>query len=303
MLQGLRTHKASTTQNVAPFKRKRQPEATLYESSSEDEESIPFLASSAQRGTLDVRLAPACGSDTTKNKGKPPKKKAKRSEYELDASSRTEDITEERSRTVGVVGRTDTGMVHDGEQMDVTSETEDLLASVDGALIGTEDAEGPVFNRNFLNSVILKQYPPKTSAKVVKSELRDFPPMLRYFREQRKPKKPFIDAEKDGAQDRRTPIEDPCSISLLKGPYGNVLNCCVEPLGPARDRGGKPEDDPKLGSSPTVMLDMGQNASIAMERKQAVHDETLTWLGSWIKKLNENRKHALLNDPCGAQSD
>ncbi|KAI1782940.1 hypothetical protein LXA43DRAFT_1103225 [Ganoderma leucocontextum] len=183
--------------NVAPVARKRK--AALYESSSEDKESIPFLTPTAQRGTLGVRLArigDTCSSNTTNGKGNPPKKKAKRNDFELDASTATEDVlkgagvgdvadlrpsvgydesrTEQRSRIVGTSMGKDAMMAYDGDQVDLPPEAE-KVASAHDALLGTVHAKGPGFNRNFFNDPrnILKHYPHNMTVNVVKPNLRD----------------------------------------------------------------------------------------------------------------------------------
>ncbi|KAG0742352.1 hypothetical protein G6F58_005853 [Rhizopus delemar] len=192
-------------------------------------------------------------------------------------------------------------MKYDGKPITLSPEAEEV-ASFFAALLETEHAQNPVFQKNFFNDwlQILKKDPNNPDIKEFSK--CDFRPIFEKFQQEKEAKKQMSKQEKlKKIKEEKAKIEEPFMTAIVDGRKEKVGNFRIEPPGLFRGRGSHP----KTGKLKTrvlpeqVTLNLGLNAKIPEPPKGhkwggIVHDQTATWLATWKENVNGSIKYVFL---------
>lgn len=192
-------------------------------------------------------------------------------------------------------------MYYDGKPLDLPPAAEEV-AGFFGAMLETDHAKNPVFQKNFFNDFleVLKESG-GCGVKVKTLEKCDFSKMYAYFEKQREEKKNLSKEEKKRIKDERDTAEEPFRTCLLNGRKENVGNFKVEPPGLFRGRGAHPKTGKlKRRVHPEdITLNLGKEAPIpdppAGHLWGAVkHDKSVVWLAMWKENISDSFKYVKL---------
>ncbi|ETW80762.1 hypothetical protein HETIRDRAFT_476461 [Heterobasidion irregulare TC 32-1] len=193
-------------------------------------------------------------------------------------------------------------MKYNGQSVDLLPAAEEV-AGFYAAMLETDHAQDDVFNKNFFNDWlnVLKKNPPRDGTKITAFERCDFRPMWEYFEDEKAKKKALSTAEKKELKKNKDEAEAKFTTCLLDGRKEKVGNFRVEPPGLFRGRGDHPKKGAlKLRVRPEdITINIGANSSVPVPNvpgkwKSVIHDNTVTWLATWVENINQNHKYVFL---------
>ncbi|KAA1473919.1 hypothetical protein DENSPDRAFT_840460 [Dentipellis sp. KUC8613] len=196
----------------------------------------------------------------------------------------------------------DVKMKYDGKEVDLPPASEEV-AGFYGAMLETDHAKDATFNKNFFDDwlKVLKKNPPRNGIKITSFERCDFRPMFEYFENEKAKKKALSTAEKKELKKNKDEAEAKYTTCLLDGRKEKVGNFRVEPPGLFRGRGDHPKKGAlKLRVHPEdITLNIGKDAPVPTPNvpgkwKSVIHDNTVTWLATWVENVNGNHKYVFL---------
>jgi len=202
-----------------------------------------------------------------------------------------------------------------GEKLALNADQEELIYTW-AKKKDTHYVQDPVFQSNFL--LDLKPLLPEKFRKVdIKISDFDLSQAFRLADEEK------VMKERDKERVKNLPREEKKKISeakkaereRLKAFYGkavvdgqevDIANWLVEPPGLFMGRGQHPlrgRWKPRV-SPQDVTLNLGRDAPVPEGAwKEIVHDQTSTWLATWIEKLTDKRKYVWLHDSAAIRQD
>ncbi|KAI8394208.1 uncharacterized protein BYT42DRAFT_488487 [Radiomyces spectabilis] len=191
-------------------------------------------------------------------------------------------------------------MRYNGKPITLTPEAEEV-ASFFAALLETDHAKNPTFQKNFFNDwkEVLKQDP--RNPQITDFDKCDFRPIWEKFEADKEKKKQMTKEEKLQKKEERTKMEEPFLYAVVDGRKEKVGNFRIEPPGLFRGRG----DHPKTGKlkkrvmPEQVTLNIDEHAKIpdppaGHKWGGIVHDQTATWLATWKENVNGSFKYVFL---------
>ncbi|KAI0029986.1 hypothetical protein K488DRAFT_55207 [Vararia minispora EC-137] len=196
----------------------------------------------------------------------------------------------------------DVKMKYNGKPLNLPPEAEEV-AGFYGAMLETDHAKDETFNKNFFEDwlKVLKKYPPRDDTKVTDFRRCDFRPMYEYYEAERAKKKALTSAEKKEIKKQKDEAEAIYTYCVLDGRKEKVGNFRIEPPGLFRGRGEHPKKGKlKLRVQPEdVTINIGPNStipkpSVSGKWKEVIHDNTVTWLATWVENVNGNHKYVFL---------
>lgn len=197
---------------------------------------------------------------------------------------------------------------YDGKKVDLPIEAEEV-AGYFGAMINTDHAQNPVFQKNFFED--FKQVL-SNSGRAVNSgttqfvEIEefakcDFTDIFNHYEEQRNAKKAMPASIKKQLKQEKDVLEEKFKTCVLNGRKQPVGNFRVEPPGLFRGRGQHPKTGKlKARVQPEqVTLNIGKDAAIpepppGHQWGEVRHDNTVSWLAMWKENINGNTKYVFL---------
>ncbi|KAI9487385.1 MAG: hypothetical protein EXX96DRAFT_553001 [Benjaminiella poitrasii] len=202
-------------------------------------------------------------------------------------------------------------MKYNGKPITLTPEAEEV-ASFFAALLETDHAKNPVFQKNFFEDwrQILKKDP--RNPEITDFDKCDFRPIWSKFEEDKERKKNMTKAEKQTIKEEKTKQEEPFLYALVDGRKEKVGNFRIEPPGLFRGRGSHPKTGKlKMRVMPEqVTLNLSPDAPVpdppaGHQWAAVVHDQTATWLATWKENVNGSIKYVFLaaNSTWKGQSD
>ncbi len=188
------------------------------------------------------------------------------------------------------------------------------VTSFFAALVGTDWAANPLFQRNFFRDfqAVLARSPSPDAAKIQELERCDFTPITDYFLRLKEEKKAMSKEDKARAKEEKVAIDSVYGYASLDGRKEKVGNYRIEPPGLFRGRGEHPKTGSlKLRVRPEqVTLNIGADAEVPKPPAghkwgSVIHDNTVTWLAMWKESVNGNTKYVFLaaNSSLKGQSD
>jgi DNA topoisomerase-1 len=200
-----------------------------------------------------------------------------------------------------------------GEKLALNRDQEELIYAW-AKKKDTHYVQDPVFQANFLSD--LKQLLPEKYKNILINDI-DFSAAYRLADEEKRMK------EQDKERYKNLPKEEKKKLSQakkaererLKATFGKALvdgvevdiaNWLVEPPGLFMGRGQHPMRGrwkPRVLPG-DVTLNLGENAAVPEGNwKAVVHDNTSTWLATWMEKLTDKRKYVWLHDSAALRQD
>lgn len=191
---------------------------------------------------------------------------------------------------------------YDKQPVKLTPEQEEV-ATMYAAMLGTDYAKKPVFNKNFMASwrPLLKKTP---EAKVVKDLTKcDFSRIISHLETLQAAKKEMTTEQKKAIKATKDEAEKDFIFALVDGQKEKVGNFRVEPPGLFRGRG----EHPKMGQLKARIMpeDVTLNMSAGKSKVppvpdmgdgkkhkwgEIVHKNNVTWLAKWTDSINGEPK-------------
>lgn len=195
-------------------------------------------------------------------------------------------------------------LLYEGRPLVLEPEAEEV-AGFFGALLGTDHAENPVFQRNFFEDFlsVLKECNSRHYQTIKDFSKCDFTKMHRHFEMLREKKKAATKEEKEQAKELKTQQEQQYGFAILDGRREKIGSFRIEPPGLFRGRGKHPKTGKlKQRVKPeqvTINIGAGPLSKIPVapgDRSwgRVVSDNTVTWLATWVENINGAQKYVFL---------
>lgn len=201
-------------------------------------------------------------------------------------------------------------LVYDGAPVSLPLEAEEV-AGFYGAMLETDHAKNPVFQKNFFADFIqvLKDTGKKAINRDTKEPITiknfakcDFSVMYKYFDAQRELKKRLPPSEKKRQKAERDNMEAPYKVCVLNGHKELVGNFRIEPPGLFRGRGEHPKTGKlkKRVRPEDITINIGKEATVpeppaGHSWASVQHDNTVTWLANWKENISGASKYVMLS--------
>lgn len=211
-------------------------------------------------------------------------------------------------------------LIYDKKPIELPPEAEEV-AGFFGAMLETDHAKNPVFQKNFFNDflAVLKETGKpaidkntKQPVEIKEFEKCDFSVMYNHFQAVREQKKNLPSSEKKRLKMEREKLEAPYKEAILNGRKEMVGNFRIEPPGLFRGRGAHPKTGKlKRRVRPEdITINIGEGAKVP-EPPAGHHwakvqsDNTVAWLATWRENINGNTKYVMLaaNSSLKGKSD
>jgi DNA topoisomerase-1 len=204
-------------------------------------------------------------------------------------------------------------MLYDGVPVSMEPEAEEIAGFFGAMLHSTLNVENPTFQKNFFDDFkeALKTggAKDKEGNKVAIKEFVkcDFKPIQTYYmnkkEEEKERTKAMTKAEKAEAKAEKQAADAPYQFCMWNGRKQQVGNFKIEPPGLFRGRG----DHPKTGTvkkrvmPEQVTINIGKEATVppppeGHRWKEVVHDQTKSYLASWVENVNGQIKYVQLHN-------
>ncbi|KAI5962999.1 TOP1 [Candida pseudojiufengensis] len=204
-------------------------------------------------------------------------------------------------------------LYYDGKPVNLPKEAEEV-AGFYGAMIETDHAKNPVFQKNFFTDFkqVIKECGGLGDVKITDFNKLDFSKMHAYFEKQREEKKSMSKDEKKRIKEEKEKIEEPFKTCLLNGRKELVGNFRIEPPGLFRGRGAHPKTGKlKRRVVPEqVTLNLSANVPVpppppGHQWAEVRHDNEVTWLAMWKENIADSFKYVRFaaNSSVKGQSD
>lgn len=184
------------------------------------------------------------------------------------------------------------------------------VAGFFGAMLNSDHAQNPVFQKNFFDDFkkVLKETKKPALVKSTGEEISielfekcDFTHIFNHYEKQREKKKAQPSAEKKRIKAERDEAEAQYKVCTLDGRKETVGNFRIEPPGLFRGRGAHPKTG-KLKTRVTpemVTLNIGKDAPVPSPPRghkwgEVKHDNTVVWLAMWKENINNSTKYVML---------
>jgi len=190
-------------------------------------------------------------------------------------------------------------LLYDGKPVSLPPEAEEV-AGFYGAMLETEHAKNPVFQKNFFRDfkAVLKESGGCPEAKITKFEKCDFSHIYKYFDKQREKKRSLPPQEKKRIREKRAKAEEKYKFCMLDGRKEQVGNFKIEPPGLFRGRGAHPKTGmlKRRVYPEQVTLNLGNEAEVPLPPKghnwkEVRHDNTVSWLAMWRENISNSFKY------------
>ncbi|XP_016394832.1 DNA topoisomerase I, mitochondrial isoform X3 [Sinocyclocheilus rhinocerous] len=189
---------------------------------------------------------------------------------------------------------------YDGQPMKLSPATEEIVTFY-AKMLDHEYTSKEVFQNNFFSD--WKEEMTKEERKLIKTLSKcDFSQIHKYFVEKSEERKNMTKEEKQVLKEEASRLMEEYGFCLLDGHREKIGNFKLEPPGLFRGRG----EHPKMGKlkkriqPEDVTINCGQDSKIpappAGHRwKRVQHDNTVTWLASWLENIHGRPKYIMLN--------
>ncbi|KAG0680219.1 DNA topoisomerase 1 [Pichia californica] len=190
-------------------------------------------------------------------------------------------------------------LYYDGKPVTLPIEAEEV-AGFFGALLESEHAKNPVFQKNFFKDFqnVLKDSGGCPETDINSFEKCDFSKIFQYYDKKREEKKSLPASEKKLIKEEKEKLEEKYKYCLLDGRKEQVGNFRIEPPGLFRGRGAHPKTGAlKRRVQPEdITLNLGKDAPIPTPPNghnwgEVRHDNTVAWLAMWKENIMGNVKY------------
>ncbi|XP_046867297.1 DNA topoisomerase 1 isoform X2 [Drosophila willistoni] len=189
---------------------------------------------------------------------------------------------------------------YDGKPLDLTEETEEA-ATFYAKMLNHDYCTKDVFNTNFFKDFR------KTMTDREKEIIKDFrkcnfQEMFEFFQAESERRKAATKDEKLAKKNENEALVKEYGFCMIDGHKEKIGNFRLEPPGLFRGRG----EHPKMGmikrriGASEVSINCGKNSKVptpppGQRWKEVRHDNTVTWLASWVENVQGQVKYIMLN--------
>lgn len=200
-------------------------------------------------------------------------------------------------------------LIYNGQPVSLPVEAEEV-AGFFGAMVETDHAKNPVFQKNFFNDFVAVLKESKKHAlnkktndpvSITSFEKCDFSVMHNYFQSEREKKKLLPTAEKKRIKAEREELEAPYKFAYLDGRKETLGNFRIEPPGLFRGRGAHPKTGKlKRRVRPEdITINLSKDSKVpeppaGHKWAEVKHDNTVAWLATWRENINGATKYVML---------
>uniref|UniRef100_A0A672P0E5 DNA topoisomerase I n=1 Tax=Sinocyclocheilus grahami TaxID=75366 RepID=A0A672P0E5_SINGR len=189
---------------------------------------------------------------------------------------------------------------YDGQPMKLSPATEEIVTFY-AKMLDHEYTSKEVFQNNFFSD--WKEEMTKEERKLIKMLSKcDFSQIHKYFVEKSEERKNMTKEEKQVLKEEASRLMEEYGFCLLDGHREKIGNFKLEPPGLFRGRG----EHPKMGKlkkriqPEDVTINCSQDSKIPAPPaghhwKRVQHDNTVTWLASWLENIHGRPKYIMLN--------
>lgn len=194
-------------------------------------------------------------------------------------------------------------LYYDGKPVTLPPEAEEV-AGFFGALLESEHAKNPVFQKNFFSDFlkVLADHNGCPDADITSFDKCDFSKIYQYYDKKREEKKALPSSVKKKAKEEREKAEEMYKYCIIDGRKEQVGNFHIEPPGLFRGRGAHPKTGAlKRRVQPEdITLNLGKDAPIPPAPEghkwgEVKHDNTVAWLAMWKENIMGNIKYVRLS--------
>lgn len=190
-------------------------------------------------------------------------------------------------------------LLYDGKPVTLPLEAEEV-AGFFGAMIQTDHAANPVFQKNFFEDFksVLEKNGGCKEARIELFEKCDFSKIFQYYERKKEEKKQLSVSEKKAIKKEKEEAEEKFKTCLLDGRKEQVGNFRIEPPGLFRGRGAHPKTGKlKQRVKPEeVVLNLGKEAPVPSPPAghnwgEVRHDNKVAWLAMWRENISNSVKY------------
>lgn len=191
-------------------------------------------------------------------------------------------------------------LIYAGKPVNLPLEAEEV-AGFFGALIESEHAKNPTFQKNFFNDFleVLKDNGGCPDGTLIESfDKCDFSQIFQHYDKEREERKALPPKEKKKIKEEKDKLEEPFKFCYLNGRKEQVGNFRVEPPGLFRGRGAHPKTGKyKRRVQPEqITLNLGKDAPIPIPPEghnwgEIKHDNQVSWLAMWHENIMGSVKY------------
>ncbi|GMF00019.1 unnamed protein product [Ambrosiozyma monospora] len=190
-------------------------------------------------------------------------------------------------------------LIYDGKRVTLPPEAEEV-AGFFGAMLETDHAKNPVFQKNFFNDFkqVLKECGGCPDAEITEFEKCDFSEMFAHFEKVREAKKAISPQEKKRLKKEKDEFEEKYKYCFLNGRKEQVGNFRIEPPGLFRGRGAHPKTGKLKRRVPpeNVIINIGKEAKVpeppaGHQWAEVRHDNSVAWLAMWRENIMNSVKY------------
>lgn len=190
--------------------------------------------------------------------------------------------------------------LYDGEPVKLSLATEEV-ATFFAKMLDHEYTTKEIFQNNFFND--WREVMEESERRLIKKLSKcDFSSIHKYFVEKAEEKKNMTKEEKQVLKDEASKLTEQYGYCLLDGHKEKIGNFRLEPPGLFRGRG----EHPKMGKlkkrvlPEDVIINCSQDAKVpdppvGHRWKRVQHDNSVTWLASWVENIHAHIKYIMLN--------
>ncbi|RXN14883.1 DNA topoisomerase mitochondrial-like isoform X1 [Labeo rohita] len=189
---------------------------------------------------------------------------------------------------------------YDGQTVKLSPATEEI-ATFYAKMLDHEYTTKEVFQNNFFGD--WREEMTKDERKLIKTLSKcDFSQIHKYFVEKSEERKNMTKEEKQVLKDEANRLMEEYGYCLLDGHREKIGNFKLEPPGLFRGRG----EHPKMGKlkkriqPEDVTINCSEDSKVpeppaGHQWKRVQHDNTVTWLASWLENIHGRPKYIMLN--------
>ncbi|XP_019897155.1 DNA topoisomerase I, mitochondrial isoform X2 [Esox lucius] len=190
--------------------------------------------------------------------------------------------------------------VYNGKSIKLSLAAEEV-ATFYAKMLDHEYTTKSVFQENFFNDW-REEMTEEEREQINKLSKCDFSHMAKYFLEKTEEKKAMTKEQKQVLKEENNRLTEEYGFCLLDGHKEKIGNFRVEPPGLFRGRG----EHPKMGKlkkrilPEDITINCSKDSKIPEAPKghrwrKVQHDDTVTWLASWVENVQGNLKYIMLN--------
>ncbi|XP_065205086.1 DNA topoisomerase 1-like [Planococcus citri] len=199
-------------------------------------------------------------------------------------------------------------LYYNGEPVELSKDTEEI-ATFYAPLIDHDYTTKEQFNKNFMTDW-RETMTQEERQMITDLNKCDFHQIYEYFKNKAEQRKAMSKEEKQKLEEQKEALAEEYGHCIIDGNREKIANFKIEPPGLFRGRG----DHPKMGKvkkrihPEDVIINCSADSDIPKPPeghnwKEIKHDNTVTWLASWVENVQDKFKYIMLNQSSKLRSE